>query len=334
MRLSDLMTIAGRMYWETHLGPLLRLQGSFDVVALDLLAGDGRRVPAFASAAERRDAAGGPVLTRLVLFKAADRRQYERSLLTAQAAAEQARDDSRAHGRIVEENLREERELAELRDQFIAVLGHDLRNPLSAILAGVQLLGPETLSDRGARILPMMQNSAQRMVVLIDNLLDLARGRLGGGISVTQDAAEPLTPALRQVVEELRTSMPAIRIESEISIVEPVFCDRSRIAQLVSNLLGNAITHGAPDRPIRIVGRTVDRVLEISITNGGPPIPEAVKEKLFQPFFRGDVRASQQGLGLGLYIASEIAKAHSGTITVTSSGAETSFVFRMPLVPA
>lgn len=330
-RLSDTMSIAGRMYWETHLGPLLRMQGFLDGVALDMLTRDGRKMPAFASATERRDAAGGPILTRLAIFKAAERRQYEQGLVSARAAAEQARDESRAHGHIVEEDLRQERALADLREQFMAVLGHDLRNPLAAILAGVRLLGRERLSDRGAQVVPMMHNSAMRMVRLIDNLLDLARGRLGGGLDIQPDATEPLTPVLRHVVDELQTSMPAIRIESAFTIDEPVFCDRSKIAQLVSNLLGNAITHGNVDQPIRIVAHTGEGALEISVTNAGEPIPDAMREKLFQPFFRGDVRASQQGLGLGLYIISEIAKAHGGTIKVTSDALETSFIFRMPL---
>ena len=100
----------------------------------------------------------------------------------------------------------------------------------------------------------------------------------------------------------------------------------------MSNLLGNALTHGTPDEPIRISATTHDGVLELWIANGGPPISSDAMARLFQPFFRGEVRANQQGLGLGLHIASEIARAHGGQITVSSTDQETRFTFVMPLI--
>jgi sigma-B regulation protein RsbU (phosphoserine phosphatase) len=100
---------------------------------------------------------------------------------------------------------------------------------------------------------------------------------------------------------------------------------------MVSNLLGNALTHGAPDEPIRIHAAIDGAELELWIANRGQPIAPATMERLFQPFFRGEVRPSQQGLGLGLHIASEIAKAHGGRIEVASTSAEIRFTFQMPL---
>jgi signal transduction histidine kinase len=110
--------------------------GAFEGVALDLATSDNRKIPAFASAIERRDDAGRLIVTRVALFRATDRRQYERDLVSARQAAEQANDDLQAHGAEVEESLRLERVASELREQFIAVLGHDLRNPLAARRAG------------------------------------------------------------------------------------------------------------------------------------------------------------------------------------------------------
>jgi sigma-B regulation protein RsbU (phosphoserine phosphatase) len=331
MRLSDLMSIGARIYWETHLGPLLRMQGAVEGVALDLVASDGRKILVFASAVERHDDYGNLAVTRIATFRGADRRQYERTLVDARQAAEQANDVLQAHDDQTQETLRLERVDAELREQFIAVLGHDLRNPLSAIGGGVYLLRKETLSSKGAQLLGLMEASVTRMAGLIDNVLDFARGRLGGGLGLERDAEEPLDPVLLHVVQELRTSAPDRLIETAITISEPVNCDRSRVAQLVSNLLGNAITHGSSEQPIRVCANTSDGVLEISVINGGKPIPAVVMERLFQPFFRAGVRASLQGLGLGLYIASEIAKAHGGSLAVTSSDAETRFTFLMPL---
>lgn len=143
--------------------------------------------------------------------------------------------------------------------------------------------------------------------------------------------AEELEPILRQVIEELRYSHLDRAIEVSIELDGPINCDSSRIGQLVSNLLGNALTHGTPDEPVRLSAATVDGRLELWIANGGAPISSDAMTRLFQPFFKGEAGTSQRGLGLGLYIASEIARAHGGTITVSSDDKETRFTFVMPL---
>ena len=169
---------------------------------------------------------------------------------------------------------------------------------------------------------------------LIDDLLDFARGRLGGGITLNRDASRPLEPVLEQVVDQLRTASAQRVIETNFEITEPVDCVRARLGQLVSNLLGNALTHGAPDQPVRVGAQTGGGELRIWVANAGEPIPASAMERLFEPFFRGDARDSRQGLGLGLHIASQIAQAHGGRIDVTSTLDETRFVFRMPLETA
>jgi sigma-B regulation protein RsbU (phosphoserine phosphatase) len=176
-----------------------------------------------------------------------------------------------------------------------------------------------------------MQGSTLRMSLLIDNVLDFARGRLGGGLGITLESGEPLRPALQQVIDEVRATVPERAIESRFDVDAPVTLDHVRIAQLLSNLLGNAITHGDPDRPVRIDASIRNGQLEISVANGGRPIPPEAMGHLFQPFYRGKVRPSQQGLGLGLFIAGEIAKAHGGRIDVASDEAETRFTFVMPV---
>ena len=221
--------------------------------------------------------------------------------------------------------------MAAVREQFLAVLGHDLRNPLASIEAGMHLLRRTRLEDKALRTIALVQGSTLRMAKLIDNLLDFARGRLGGGLGLERHAAEHLAPALMQVIEELRAISPERVIETGFALTEPVDCDQGRIGQLFSNLLGNALTHGAADRPIRVRAATAGGMFELSVANGGDPIPDVALAHLFQPFFRGAVRPSQQGLGLGLYIASEIARAHGGTLDVASTADETRFTFRMPL---
>ena len=323
-RLGDLLNIAGRIFYETHIAPLLRMQGFFNEVALDLISQNGERLPVIANAAERRAADGSVISTRLTLLKAADRRRYEQGLLNA-------RDQSRSSEAAARAILKDERETSQLREQFIAVLGHDLRNPLASIDAGARILLRRTKDETEVRVLQMMQTTVTRMSGLIDDVMDFARGRLGGGITLSRNANRPLEPVLAQVVDELRTTMPDRVIESDFRITDPVNCDRSRIGQMVSNLLVNALTHGFPDRPVKVGASTDHGMFELWVANSGEPIPDAAMVHLFQPFFRGQVRASLQGLGLGLHIASEIAKAHDGTLTVASTAEETRFTFRMRL---
>lgn len=231
-----------------------------------------------------------------------------------------------------EATLRSERETAELREQFIAVLGHDLRNPLGAIRAGSELLLRQKLEDRARQAVHLMEGSVVRMSALIDNLLDFARGRLGHGL-VLERAEVLLEPVLRQVTAEISAVARGRAIDGLFDLDHPVTCDASRVGQLYSNLLANALTHGAADSPIRVTARsTAEGAFDLSVANAGPPIPPEAMERLFQPFFRGGATRSQQGLGLGLYIAHEIAVQHGGTLTVASTGGEIVFIFKMPAV--
>ncbi len=316
-RFPDLLAAAGKIFYETHFAPSLLMQGELNEIALDIVCANGTKMPVLVNAVERRSGPTGPAFFRITIFNATERRRYEQQLLEARNAA------------LAEALV--ERDASELREQFIAILGHDLRNPLAAISSGVKLLEKETSSLRGKRIAKLMEGSVIRAKGLIDNVLDFARGRLGGGLTLRWDAAEPLEPMLRQVVEELRSISPNRDIVAEYRIGEPVNCDRGRIGQLVSNLLGNAITYGAPDQAITLIAATEAGDLEISIANGGEPIPPEAQERLFQPFFRGEPGPRREGLGLGLHIASEIAKAHGGRLTVASNATETRFTFTMPL---
>ena len=167
------------------------------------------------------------------------------------------------------------------------------------------------------------------MASLIDNILDFARGRLGGGLTLML-SSQLVEPTLQQVVDELQSTHPESIIETEFELTKPVQTDPVRIGQLLSNLLGNALTYGAPGKPVTVKA-TTDVKFELAVCNSGNAIPLATINRLFSPFSRGEVRPSTQGLGLGLYIASEIAKAHGGTIDVTSTDDLTCFTFRMPL---
>jgi signal transduction histidine kinase len=234
--------------------------------------------------------------------------------------------------RVSQASLLDERKTSELREQFIGVLGHDLRNPLASIAAGMRVLLNNARSDQAPEIIAMIQKSVLRMSGLVDNIMDFARGRLGGGLTINPDTRMPLTPVIEQVIDEMRFAWPDTNIESSIEIEEPVRCDRGKIGQLFSNLLGNAVTHGDRLKPILVSARTVDGEFKLTVSNHGSPISEKAMQNLFRPYMRGD-RPSLQGLGLGLYIASEIAGAHGGTLQAVSTPEATVFEFVMPLKP-
>jgi signal transduction histidine kinase len=229
-----------------------------------------------------------------------------------------------------ESELKEERSMTELREHFIAILGHDLRNPVSAISNSAQLQMRITTDEDLLQLAAIIKNSAFRMQGLIENMLDLARGRMAGGIPVSVKSEHSLEEVLKEVVAELQSVWPNQVIETNFAIAGPVNCDSGRIAQLFSNILGNAITYGEDDKPVKVAATIEKGAFILKVTNAGKEIPAAVRRRIFQPFTRGDVTPGKQGLGLGLYIAGEIAKAHSGTLEVDSSPLETRFTLTIP----
>ncbi|RYY52269.1 MAG: GAF domain-containing sensor histidine kinase, partial [Chitinophagaceae bacterium] len=214
---------------------------------------------------------------------------------------------------IVEARLLEEQKISELREQFIAILGHDLRNPVQATLNGAQLLMGMPLDKTGLRIANIIQDSSYRINGLIENMLDFASGRMGGGIALQRKKEDELPAILTEIVSELSVVWPDREIVLDIDLDGPVYLDGKRVAQLFSNLLGNALNYGDKDQPILTSVRIANNQFTLSVSNAGPKIPSGIMHRLFQPFSRGEGKGNKQGLGLGLYIASEIASAHGGT---------------------
>lgn len=230
----------------------------------------------------------------------------------------------------VKDRLAEEQEIAALREQFIAILGHDLRNPVGAVANSARVLQRMQLPQQAERFVVIIQDAAYRITGLIENLLDFARGRLGDGITLDVKAHENLEEVLSHVVTELEVIWPNRVIETTFNLQDCVHCDSSRLAQLFSNLLGNALSHGSPEAPVQVRAGHDAAGFLLSVSNAGEPIPETIRERLFHPFSRGEVKPGQQGLGLGLYIAAEIARAHGGKLEVTSDQTATCFTLRLP----
>ncbi|MEM5516481.1 PAS domain-containing sensor histidine kinase [Henriciella sp. AS95] len=229
-----------------------------------------------------------------------------------------------------DQTILDQRLEAELREQFLAILGHDLRNPLGSIVSGLNLLSRESHSEKSEKVLQGMRASSARMSELISNMMDFARVRLGDGIGLEKRPHTDLADQISQVISEIRNAHPAAVFKVDVDIEGAVTCDAARIMQVMSNLIGNAVTHGPPGEPIHIqAGRTGDK-LKISVSNSGKAIPADSRENLFRPFFKGKPQASPQGLGLGLYISAQIVEAHGGEINVLSDDTATRFEITLP----
>jgi sigma-B regulation protein RsbU (phosphoserine phosphatase) len=241
-RFYDILNVPSKIFYETHFAPLLRMQGYFNEVALDLVGTQGQKLSVLANAVERRDADGNLLFTRVTLFQATERRKYERELVEARRAAERAREEVQALNAVLEKRVAEgvaeqvrlqqgllaEQEMARLREQFVAILGHDLRNPLASLMGGINILAGDVQTEKSRKILTLMRRSTDRMQNLVSDMLDFARLRGGAGMSVKRVPAD-LRSVLEEVVDEFRSAHPQRVIESLFDSPRVVQCDPARI---------------------------------------------------------------------------------------------------------
>jgi len=227
----------------------------------------------------------------------------------------------------------ERERVSQFQQQMLAMVGHDLRNPLSALVTGVEILKTSLPEETASgKLVRRLGNSANRMGRMIEQLLDHTRARLGGGIPVARREID-LTALVVGVIEELSLAYPTAKLE--LVPAEPIqgMWDPDRIAQVVSNLLSNAIQYGRAETPITVELSATPTTVTIAITNQIRDLPIAADQlaTLFEPYRRGADRAQQaRGLGLGLYIVRELVRAHGGTIEASSTGEGTTFSIRMP----
>ena len=227
------------------------------------------------------------------------------------------------------DELRQRSETLRLNEMFTAVLGHDLRNPLNAVLTGAAMLHHRsedpTVREATSRIL----NSGLRMTRMIDDMLDLTRARLAGGIPLKRVPAN-LAAVVERVVQELRSAYPGREVEMFADGDVAGEWDVDRLQQIVSNLIGNALQHGKREGSVQVgIEGTEAEAIAITVSNEGT-IPPDIQSRLFDPFRSGGRSGRREGLGLGLFIAQQIATAHGGRIAVASS-ADTGTVFRVTM---
>ncbi|WP_370655010.1 sensor histidine kinase [Hydrogenophaga sp.] len=230
--------------------------------------------------------------------------------------------------------------VANSRDTFLAVLGHDLRSPLGALNSCFALLSLSEGDSKKKRALAIAGSSITAITLLISDLLEYTRSRLGKGIEVLPQPGD-LAHLCREVLEEVRMMYPNRLIETQIPVQARAVLDMPRMRQVVTNLLGNAIQHGDPGQAVRLVLEQAAKAFKLVVSNHGTPIAEDAMQVIFNPLVQIEKTTTEShqrpatSLGLGLYIAREIVTKHGGTIRVTSTAEEgTAFTVHLPFAVA
>jgi PAS domain S-box-containing protein len=319
-RFQDLLTVGGKIFFETHYAPLLRMQGFVNEIAFDLVCRDGRRLPVLINSVQKRDVSGTPFLNRTTIFDASDRRKYERELQLARKAAEEA---------------------LHLRDQFLALASHELKTPLTSVLGNIQLLQrrvnkENTLSARDQRTLQIIADQMNRLNKMVHSLLDISRIE-GGQLSIERGRVD-VCALVSRVVDEAQPTLGGRTIEMQSSIRSAVIQgDELRLEQVFQNLIQNALKYSAPTTPIYVAVRQDAARVCVEVHDQGIGIPQAALPHLFDRFYRA---ANVQeglvgGIGIGLFVVKEIVELHGGHVTVESiEGQGSTFTVYLPLASA
>lgn len=232
----------------------------------------------------------------------------------------------------------EAKRLAAIQERLVAVVSHDLRNPLGAIMAGIGLLrkrrGRAAESWEEA-VLERQAHSAARMEEIIRNVLTFAKARTEGSIPVSAESVH-MGDVCRRVIAESEQAEPGRTVSLRVEGNDSGEWDAARMAQVISNLVGNAVQHSPDGTPVDVRVRGSSRSVIVQVHNAGPPIPSDVIARIFEPFEQGPDagQSARANVGLGLYIVKQIVEAHEGTVDVCSrEGKGTSFVVKLPRSP-
>ena len=309
-RLQDLLTVGGRIFHQTHWAPLLRMQGSVSEVKLELVHRDGTRIPMMLNAV--RHDQDGVVVHEVAAFVARDRDRFEQELVRARGRLEElVAVTQQLEARAVDRAL--------LAEQLIGVVSHDLRNPLSTIAMAAAILRGGELPPKQRAMVERISRATDRANRLIADLLDFTRIRLGSLLSLEVSALD-LHATVADSLDELRRAYPASTLGHVATGDGACHADGNRLAQLLGNLVSNAVAYGQARAPITITSRVGEGSFAIAVHNTGTPIAIAVQAAIFEPMTRGTSAPGQTGsLGLGLFIVREIARAHGGRVEVRSA---------------
>ena len=327
-RIQDLLTIGGKVFHQTHWAPLLQMQRSVAEVKVDVVHKSGKLVPMLINAARRHH--GTSELDEFAVVIVADRHQYERELLRARRQAEVSLEEKRAAQQALEKADRR-------KDEFIATLAHELRNPLAPMRAVLELLRLKDFSD--PQVLwsrDVLERQMDHMTSLIDGLLDVSR-ITEGKIALNMERLD-LASAMQHAVE---ASGPFITASSHTILVElpdePILleADSTRLSQIIQNLLNNSAKYTPPGGTIWLVGKREADEAVISVRDTGIGIAPEHLSSLFEIFSQltPGLERSQGGLGIGLSLVRALTKLHGGTVLASSAGVGlgSEFLVRLPV---
>ncbi|MHC8393987.1 PAS domain-containing sensor histidine kinase [Pseudomonas sp. LB3P93] len=322
-RFQDLLTMGGRIFHQTHWAPLMQMQGSVAEVKLDLVHHDKRIVTMLLNGVRREHASGA--FYELALFGTTDRDKYERELLNARKLAEELLSKKTAADAALLEaqtqlNLAYEKakRRASFAEQMVAIVSHDLKNPLTAIKMASDILAQGQRTAKETKMLGHISQSAERAQRMIADLLDFALARVGRGIGISPTSLD-LHSFVSHSVDELRVAFPEAKLLHQSIGTGSAHLDADRVQQIIGNLVANSVAYGDLQQPITITSRLEAQAV-VSVQNHGPVIPESLMAILFEPMTRGtETDSDLRSVGLGLFIVREIAKAHGGDVSVSSS---------------
>jgi PAS domain S-box-containing protein len=318
VRFVDLLTVGSRVYYETHFQPLLRMQGFVREIAFDLRCSGGARLPVLVNAVQRPT--DGEFITRITVFDATDRRRYERELLDARNRAETA---------------------ARAKTELIAMISHDLRSPLSAILTAVSLLENMSPAPHQARYLHVLRSSSEQALALVNNVLDFSR--LDSGRAPLRERDFPPRDLVDTIVAAARAAAVGktdleVRATVDDAVPERIVGDRAKIGQVLTNLMMNAVKftdRGFVSLAVSLVERTDDSAtLEFVVSDTGIGIPADRLPHIFEEYTQAgdDIAEKYGGTGLGLAISRKLLQLYGSEVHVTSTvGQGTTFSFALTL---
>lgn len=321
-RFQDLLTLAGKIFHETHYAPLLRMQGAVNEVALDLVGRKGQTLPVLVNTVQKRDARGEPLFNRTTVFNATDRRSYERELLHARRAAEQA---------------------AEAKARLLAVISHEIRSPLSTITMLAEILQQPGGDERQQKHLLRLRSASRHLAELVNDLLDYSK--LEAGRMPVDRREFSLRELIESVCQRLqgRAEQKGLPLLAEVdpSLPDRLIGDPLKLDQVLTNLVGNALKFtdsGSVLVRAAVVERHPDAVsIEVAVRDTGIGIAPERLSDIFEEFTQAspDITAQYGGTGLGLTISRKLLQLLGGDLHVESTpGQGSTFSFRLRVAAA
>ncbi len=318
-RFQDLLTVPGKIFYETHFAPLLHMQGVVNEIAFDLICPDGHQLPILINSVQKNDVSGTPVLNRITIFNASDRREYERELLLARKKAEQA---------------------AQAKAHFLSMVSHEIRNPLSAITLASQALAKTSLDTRQHKYIRTLRSSTESLLALVNDILHYSK--MEAGMVALEERRFNVRELLDSVLSGLEAMAEAKHLTVQLDLDEhtPTYLigDRIKIGQVLTNLMSNAIKfteQGFVKLTLSVKELRPDAVsLDVRVQDTGIGIAPERLAYVFEEFTQAstDITAKYGGTGLGLAITRKLLQLYGSQIYVESvPGQGSTFFFNLRL---